>query len=160
MGNPDWATLSIRRGGDVDFAMEIMGKTLQWWREGIKDMWNVVAVAGGVGNPAQPPGSPQANSHYGYHMTMWHTVGALAGQLYDAPAGNLSFAPRLSAPYILPVLLPGSVLTLSQQQAGGPYILRFEGGQPLMQLATLSVDGHANANPRPLAVLGDAMTWV
>ena len=38
MGNPDWATLSLRRGGDVDFAMEIMGKTLRWWRDGIKDM--------------------------------------------------------------------------------------------------------------------------
>ena len=45
------ATLSLRRGGDVDVAMEIMGKTLRWWREGIKDMWNIVAVGGGVGNP-------------------------------------------------------------------------------------------------------------
>ena len=89
MGNPDWATLSLRRGGDVDTAMHIMGKTLRWWREGIKDMWNIVAVGGGIGNPAQPAGSPQANSHYGYHMTMWHTVGALSGQLYDAPARRL-----------------------------------------------------------------------
>ena len=28
--------------------MQITGKTLRWWREGIKDMWNVVAVAGGL----------------------------------------------------------------------------------------------------------------
>jgi len=159
MGNPDWATLSLRRGGDVDYAMEIMGKTLRWWREGIKDMWNIVAVGGGVGNPGQPAGSPQANSHYGYHMTMWHTVGALTGQFYDAPHGNLSFAPRLSPPYTLPVLLPGSVLTLSQQRAQGPYTLRFEGGVPLMQLSRLSVDGQAMGSPRPLRTLGDAMTW-
>ena len=125
MGNPNWATLSLRRGGDVESSMEIMGKTLRWWREGIKDMWNIVAVGGGIGNPDQPAGSPQANSHYGYHMTMWHTVGALTGQFYDAPAGNLSFAPRLSPPYTLPVLLPGSVLTLSQERTQGPYTLRF-----------------------------------
>jgi len=160
MGNPDWATLSLRRGGDVDYAMEIMGKTLRWWREGINDMWNIVAVAGGVGNSAQPPGSPQANSHYGYHMTMWHTLGALAGQFYDAPAGNLSFAPRLRPPYTLPVLLPGSVLTLSQQRAQGPFTLRFEGGAPLMQLTTLGAGGHMMSSPRSLYVRGEAMTWV
>ena len=159
MGNPDWATLSLRRGGDVDVAMEIMGKTLRWWREGLKDMWNIVAVGGGVGNPGQPAGSPQANSHYGYHMTMWHTVGALTGQFYDAPAGILSFTPRMSPPFTLPVLLPGSVLTLSQQHAGGPYTLQFEGGAPLIRLATLSAGGHVMDSPRPLRTLGDAMTW-
>ena len=42
--------------------MEIMGKTLRWWREGLDDMWNIVAVGGGVGNPATPPGSPQGNT--------------------------------------------------------------------------------------------------
>ena len=159
MANPNWATLSLRRGGDVDFALSVLGKTLQWWREGIKDMWNVVAVAGGVGNAGQPPGSPQANSHYGYHMTMWHTVGALSGQHYDAPAGNLSFSPRLVAPYTLPVLLPGSVLTLSRKSMHGPYTLRFEGGAPLMQLASLSVDGHAIRNARAMNTTGDEMTW-
>lgn len=159
MGNPDWATLSLRRGGDVGFAMDIMGKTLRWWREEIKDMWNVVAVGGGVGNPDQPAGSPQANSHYGYHMTMWHTLGALTGQLYDAPAGNLSFAPRLSPPYTLPVLLPGAALTLSQQREQGPFTLRFGGGAPLMQLTALSANGHTMSKPRPLSRIGDSMTW-
>ena len=139
--------------------MGVLAKTLRWWRDDMKDMWNVVAVAGGVGNPAQPPGSPQANSHYGYHMTMWHTVGALSGQLFDAPAGNLTFAPRLAPPYTLPVLLPGSVLTLSQQRVQGPYTLRFAGGEPLMQLVTLSVDGNRMANPRPLRTVGDALVW-
>ena len=57
------------------------------------------------------------------------------------------------------MLLPGSVLTLSQQQAGGPYTLRFEGGAPLMQLATLSAGGRAMGSPRPLGTLGEAMTW-
>ena len=92
-------------------------------------------------------------------MTMWHVVGALSGQFYDAPAGTLRFAPRLSPPYNLPVLLPGSALTLSQQEEHGPYVLRFEGGQPLIQLTTLSVNGHAMDAPRPLRTLGDAMTW-
>ena len=159
MGNPDWATLSLRRGGDVEFAMDIMGKSLRWWREGVKDMWNIVAVAGGVDNPSQPPGSPQANSHYGYHMTMWYAVGGLSGQLFDAPAGNLSFTPRLRPPYTLPVLLPGSVLTLSQQRAHGPYTLRFEGGAPLQQLVTLSADGRAMGSPRPLRTIGEELTW-
>jgi len=159
MGNPDWATLSLRRGGDVEYAMQIMAKTLRWWREGLKDMWNVVAVGGGVGNAAQPAGSPQANSHYGYHMTMWHTLGALTGQFYDAPAGTLSFVPRTAPPYTLPVLLPGSILTLSQQRLNGPFTLRFEGGTPLMQLSTLSADGRLMSSPRPLCEIGEAMVW-
>lgn len=159
MANPNWATLFLRRGGDVDQAMGVMAKTLRWWRDDIKDMWNVVAVGGGVGNPAQPAGSPQANSHYGYHMTMWHTVGALSGQLYDAPAGNLSFMPRLRAPFTLPVLLPGSVLTLAQKRARGPFTLRFEGGVPLLQLKRLSADGRVMSKPRPLSTPGEAMTW-
>ena len=92
-------------------------------------------------------------------MTMWHSVGALTGQLFDAPAGNLSFAPRLPPPYTLPVLLPGKILTLSQQRAHGPFTLRFEGGTPLMRLAVLSANGLTTASPRELSRIGDAVTW-
>ena len=57
------------------------------------------------------------------------------------------------------MLLPGAILTLSQQRAQGPYTLRFEGGVPLMKLTTLSAGGCTMRSPRPLRTLGEAMTW-
>jgi hypothetical protein len=44
--NPDWATLSIWRGGDPLHALAVAEETLGWWRSELKDMWNVVAVGG------------------------------------------------------------------------------------------------------------------
>merc|ERR1712037_476820 len=75
MANPNWATLSIWRNGDPNKALAVADKSLNWWRSHLKDMWNVVAVGGGLestdrgGQPSE--GQPMANSHYGYHMVMW-----------------------------------------------------------------------------------------
>ena len=49
MANANWATLSLWRGGDVDEAFAMANQTLGWWRSGLKDMWNVVALHGGLG---------------------------------------------------------------------------------------------------------------
>jgi protein-disulfide isomerase-like protein with CxxC motif len=57
------------------------------------DVEQVVAVGGGLEHGVE--GQPLANSHYGYHMVMWHTVLALSGQHYDAPSQALSFRPKL-----------------------------------------------------------------
>lgn len=96
MANPDWATLSIWRGGDPVKALAVADKTLDWWRSHLKDMWNVVAVGGGLEYGVE--GQPMANSHYGYHMVMWHIPFALSGQHWDAPSQALTFKPKLPAP--------------------------------------------------------------
>ena len=64
MANPDWATLALWRGFEPAQALAVARKTLDWWRVELKDMWNVVAVGGGINTTAA--GQPLANSHYGY----------------------------------------------------------------------------------------------
>ena len=66
MASPNWATLALWRGFDYSKALDVAKKLLDWWRLHLKDMWNVVAVAGGVN--ISSAGQPLANSHYGYHM--------------------------------------------------------------------------------------------
>ena len=66
MASPNWATLALWRGFDHLKALGVAKKLLDWWRLHLKDMWNVVAVAGGVNTSSA--GQPLANSHYGYHM--------------------------------------------------------------------------------------------
>jgi len=42
-------------------------------------------------------------------MSCWHLVFALSGQKADIPRGILSFNPKIPAPSVFPVLLPGVV---------------------------------------------------
>jgi non-lysosomal glucosylceramidase len=111
MANPNWSTLSLWRGGDIDKALAVAETTFSWWRDGLKDMWNVVAIHGGLGYNLE--GQPLANSHYGYHMVAWHMLFALSGQQYSAPEATVRLAPRLSPPYELPVLVPGTAAKLA-----------------------------------------------
>ena len=90
MANPNWASLSLRRGGPVDEAFAVVNKTFAWWRSSLKDMWNVVALHGGLGYGQE--GMPLANSHYGYHLVAWHLLFALTGQVYSARQRALAFA--------------------------------------------------------------------
>ena len=49
MSNPNWATLSLWRDGDVSQALTVARKALDWWRTNLTDTWNVVAFHGGLG---------------------------------------------------------------------------------------------------------------
>mmetsp|Transcript_31906 Transcript_31906/g.67137 ORF Transcript_31906/g.67137 Transcript_31906/m.67137 type:complete len:982 (+) Transcript_31906:283-3228(+) len=135
MANPNWATLSIWRRGDVARALGVAAKTLDWWRSVQKDMWNVPAVTA-VGSGTA--GLPWANSHYGYHMTAWHIVFALSGQQFDAPTSALSFSPKLPPPFELPFMVPNTVGVLRMDHAG-LYTLLVKAGRAL-QLAQLRID--------------------
>ena len=55
---------------------DMANQTLGWWRDGLRDMWNVAALHGGIGYHEE--GQPLANSHYGYHMVAWHLLFALS----------------------------------------------------------------------------------
>ena len=127
-----------------------MGKTLRWWREDIKDMWNIVAVGGGVGNPAQPAGSPQANSHYGYHMVMWHTV----VRADTAPPDTTECPCWLSGCSQLMQYLPPTPTGRADRPA-----LRRPGRQPQLRTPPASAVHPAGAAPRlsPHAVA--AASW-
>ena len=160
MANANWATLSLWRGGDVDEAFAMANQTLGWWRSGLKDMWNVVALHGGLGYGLE--GQPLANSHYGYHMVIWHTLLALSGQHYSAFAAALTFAPRLDPPFELPVLVPATaaVLACTADTPTRTCTLRVLSGKSL-RLEKLSL-GDSAPQPGVLPVLlapGEAISW-
>lgn len=66
MASPNWGSLMLHRGADVDLALSQPAKSLGLWRDGLHDLWNVAGVAGGVGLPQY--GLPYITSHYGYAM--------------------------------------------------------------------------------------------
>ena len=160
MGNSNWATLSLWRGGDVEEALAVANQTLGWWRSGLNDMWNIVALHGGLGYGEE--GQPLANSHYGYHMVTWHMLYALSGQYYSAPDDALQFAPCLQPPYELPVLVPATAATLAC--TAKRCTLRVVAGLPL-RLAKLSVASRSSSSSPPPGVLpltlskGEAIEW-
>ena len=49
MANPNWATLALWRGADVDAALGVAKVTLDNWRSAQNDLWNVAGLAGGAG---------------------------------------------------------------------------------------------------------------
>jgi|EP01043_Picozoa_sp_COSAG02_P005690 hypothetical protein len=147
-------------------------------------MWNVVAVGGGLEYGAE--GQPLANSHYGYHMAsqcvraraclfvcfisvtelimligtlqvMWHIPFALTGQHWDAPSASLSFAPKLSAPFSLPVFIPGSTLLLTAHANGGGTLSLVAGTAVLLKTVVVGNSTAADL-PKTLA-LGDSVEW-
>ena len=47
------------------------------------------------------------------HIVTWHVPLAISGQQADLPRSSLTFAPRIPAPYTLPIILPGVLGVLS-----------------------------------------------
>uniref|UniRef100_A0A7S3W415 Glycosyl-hydrolase family 116 catalytic region domain-containing protein n=1 Tax=Emiliania huxleyi TaxID=2903 RepID=A0A7S3W415_EMIHU len=159
MANPNWASLSLRRGGDPHKALSVVNKTFGWVRDTLADQWNVVAVYGGLGYGAE--GLPAANSHYGYHLVAWHLLFALTGQVYSARSRSLTFAPALRGRFELPVLVPAVAATLSRGSDGECTLAVAAAGSASLVLHTLSVDGvapPAGVLPVKLA-LGQRVSW-
>ncbi|XP_019862650.1 PREDICTED: uncharacterized protein LOC109591341 [Amphimedon queenslandica] len=122
MGNPNWATINMHLGEDVNQALQVGIKAMEHWRSVIHDEWNVVGIMGGLGYGAD--GMPYITSHYGYFMSSWHMVMALSGQKANMSEKSLTFDPKLDSltdpPFVLPVLLPGvwGYLQNSRYQVG------------------------------------------
>ena len=159
MANPNWATLALWRGADVDAALGVAKVTLDNWRSAQNDLWNVAGLAGGAGYGAGG-GRAWTTSHYGYYMSSWHLLFALAGQRYDAPSAALSFAPRPSPPYTLPALVPGTAATVAAAAGNASFLLAVVAGAPL-RLAALDVNGCAPPAAALPTVLppGQAVEW-
>eukprot|EP01121_Diplochlamys_sp_Union-15-3_P001413 TRINITY_DN11225_c0_g1_i1.p1 TRINITY_DN11225_c0_g1~~TRINITY_DN11225_c0_g1_i1.p1 ORF type:complete len:429 (-),score=64.03 TRINITY_DN11225_c0_g1_i1:2-1288(-) len=134
-GSPNWASLNIHLGMEVSQAMIQPEKALDRWRSQLNDQWNIHGLMGGIGYGID--GQPWCTSHYGFHMVLWHLPFAVSGQLYSAPAGTLSFSPKIPAPYKLPLLLPNVVGYLSRQ--GNTYSITVNKGH--LVLNSCIVDG-------------------
>lgn len=149
MGSNDCAVLNIRLGKiSIEDSLKQPEKSLGNWRSRLRDLWNIAGVAD------QNTGLPSVTSHYGYFMTAWHIPLALSGQQADLPNGVLAFVPRVTAPYALPVLLPGKVGLLSA--SSGVFTLELTAGN--IDLLQLTVDHCSHAGPVSLRA-GQKVEW-
>jgi len=116
----------------------------------INDQWNVAGIKFNDGYPS-------ITSHYGYHMTSWHTVLALSGQVADMSTRNssLTFAPKETCDYVLPILLPTALGTVSCE--AGTFTVQLLSGKATV--ATLAVSGHTYPHSPVELVPGQPVQW-
>ena len=139
MSPPNHATLGIHLGLPVAEMLSVFEPSATSYSRRINDQWNTAGLK-------DTAGYPTATSHYGMHMVAWHLPLALSQQQANLPNGTLSFAPRLPAPYSLPVLLPG-VLGVLRSTRAGEYAVWLTVGE--LDLQRLAVDGRAAPNTGP-----------
>jgi uncharacterized protein (DUF608 family) len=107
----DWSVLNLWLGVDPDDAIAQSQKSLNHVRLTLNDQWNTHGIYASDGYGVG--GKPWITSHYGFHMVLWHLPFAFSGQYTDLSTGILSFAPKLRAPFILPVLIPNTLGSIS-----------------------------------------------
>ena len=148
---PNHASLSIHTGQDPATALENFHSSATSWSERTNDQWNTAGIK-------DSDGYPTVTSHYGFHMVSWHVPLAISGQLADLSNSNnrtLTFAPAVSAPYTLPILLPGILGTVASPSVG-KFIVQLSVGD--LKLHVLAVDGHRAPDDIHLQV-GAPVTW-
>ncbi len=149
MAPPNHATLGLHLGQPVDEMLAVFESSATSYSRRINDQWNTAGLK-------DTAGYPTATSHYGMHMVAWHIPLALSGQQANLPNSSLVFAPRLQAPYSLPLLLPGVFGVLSSTTAG-KYSVRLTVGE--LKLEHLAVDGHAAPAAVWLVAGGPPLAW-
>lgn len=81
---------------------------------------------------------------------------ALSGQQADMTKASLTFAPRLKAPFSLPVMLPGVVGIVSSPSVG-QYELALTVGSLTLQV--LAVNGSVYPHPTVTVTPGVPASW-
>eukprot|EP00731_Ephydatia_muelleri_P017942 Em0010g1040a len=164
MANPDWAVLALNLQEDPELALSVAQKALDYWRSVVNDQWNVAGLIGGYHTPEDGgSGQPYMTSHYGFFMTAWHIVFALSGQNANMTEGSLTFAPKVSPPFLLPVMLPGVWGYLEAQEFAPKrpdagyvqYTLGLNFGS--VTLKQLNISGCANPIVEPLTLRADEL---
>jgi non-lysosomal glucosylceramidase len=133
MATYNHAALAMHRGAmSASDALAFAEGSGTSYSDRINDQWNIAGVKSN-------DGFPSITSHYGYHMTSWHLVFALTGQVADLSAKppRLTFSPKMSCEYVLPVILPGVLGRLACK--AGKYSLVLTAGS--LTLGDLSVAG-------------------
>ena len=88
-------------------------------------------------------------------MTSWHIPLALSGQNADLSLASLTFDPRVSGDYRLPVLLVGVTGTISRSSA--THTMTLSHGE--LYLETLSVQGIPYPELPVTLKAGDEISW-
>ena len=136
----DWSVLKLWLNEEVENAMTQSVKGLDHVRKTLNDQWNTHGLYAGDGYGLG--GKPWTTSHYGFHMVLWHLPFAFSGQYTDLSKGVLTFAPKIRSPFILPVLIPnilGSISATPSSQGETSYTLSISVGT--VAINTLAVDG-------------------
>ncbi|CAF4796443.1 unnamed protein product [Rotaria sp. Silwood1] len=107
----DWSVLNLWFNMDFNSALIQSEKGLNHVRQTLNDQWNTHGLYAGDGYGIG--GKPWVTSHYGFHMVLWHLPFAITGQYTDLSKGILLFSPKLRSPFILPVLIPNTLGSIS-----------------------------------------------
>eukprot|EP00759_Apiculatamorpha_spiralis_P003226 PhF_6_TR11553/c0_g1_i1/m.18566 len=156
MSPPNHATLMLRLGMSTTEALTQASLSYIQVRDVQRDLWATAGII--FGNYGSVPGNAQCTSHYGYHMTLWHTMLALSGQDLSLPDGFLRFAPVTGTPFSYPVMAPGGVVGMISQ-SGNTFTFEMLSGS--LTVNELSVGGKkypANGNPIVLTP-GTVLKW-
>lgn len=135
----DWSVLKLWLGSDIDLAMSQSVKGIDHVRLTLNDQWNTHGLYAGDGYGVG--GKPWTTSHYGFHMVLWHLPFAFSGQYVDLPNGILKFSPKRRTPFMLPVLIPnilGTISSTSTSDGRTQYSLSLSVGS--LSLNTLAID--------------------
>ncbi|UJR11626.1 hypothetical protein I4U23_015807 [Adineta vaga] len=135
----DWSVLNLWFNMNPQSALVQSEKGLNHVRQILNDQWNTHGIYAGDGYGVG--GKPWVTSHYGFHMVFWHLPFALSGQYVDLSNGILTFSPKLSIPYRIPVLIPktlGSLSVISMSNGQRSFTFTLSIGN--LSLNVLSVD--------------------
>jgi len=99
-GSLDWCALGLYLGFRVEECLAEAEKIISNCAEKLHDQWNYTDIT------TAWDGMPWCNSHYARQLVFWSIPLALSGQQYFAPAGRLTFDPRVPAPTELPFFTP------------------------------------------------------
>jgi len=160
---PDWSSLALRLGpaagpaADAAAALDPARRQLDNWRARLRSLWNLAGLTTATGADEAASALPYCTAHYGFALTAYWLLPALAGQRTDLAGGVLSFAPALPCPLRLPALAAGLEATLSCD-AAGVFTLEVAFGALALPPGGLSANGRAHAGAVDLGP-GGAVSW-
>ncbi|XP_032237936.2 uncharacterized protein LOC5512607 isoform X1 [Nematostella vectensis] len=135
----DWSVLQLYLGAKPDFALSQAKKSLEHYRSGLNELWNIHGLTSGTGYGLD--GQPWCTSHYTFHMVLWHIPIALSGQQYSAVDKKLVFAPKVTLPYSLPFFTPGASGTIEAKMIARKVVCKLSVSHGTLDLNMLSVSG-------------------
>ena len=151
---------SLPTPADITRALDPTMRTAENYRTRLNDMWDLHGLTTGetAGQSENEVGQPFITSHYGFFLTNYFLLGALAGQRTDLGAGYLSFLPLFPCPFNVPLLLAGRTGTVSCDAATGVFTVTLAFGQLQLPAGGLSVNGRVYPSPVSLEA-GESVSW-
>lgn len=161
MAAPTWSYIGLAGAGlGVDEALAVPQRFFDNVRLRLRDQWNLAGLYSGANwtqYSTNDDGQAWCTNHYGMALTHFYIHLALSGQQVNLPRGTLSFLPRYSEPFSLPLLLAGATGTVSAA-ADGTYTVALAFGSLTLPAGGLSVNGRAYASAVSL-VRGQSVSW-